>query len=441
MALGSLGASSFATSLLTLIVIVAAAVFVSSATSLGLRGSSFFVLVGGMGTFLPFDLSALGGRMLLMVLGAAAGWMVAMPPWLIRPAIPQERAVVAAQRRLAAMRDASASDDHESARLKMIEALHRSNRSLAEAGPRAPAAGRLRRLHADLRRLFRIGTGGGVVDAEEWARVCELSEQITRSPARIWSPRSTDDSELLIAPPPSVWSSAALFVMLRSVVVVTASMSIAALIGLSRPYWAAIAGVAVIQGSSTQLTLRRGDQRSVETVVGVGTAALLILVHPGPGAIVAAVVVLQLLVELFVVDHYAASVAFITPLALLLAQIGQPTAGPWTLTGDRLAETLIGCAVAALAGIAVLPHAATSRLPAAIERTRQAEAALSAVLDAPAIDRIALLAARQRLSAAISALAQVEASASGELAVPWDAATSPDRSSLLVEATTVSADA
>ncbi|GAA3313018.1 hypothetical protein GCM10020331_002180 [Ectobacillus funiculus] len=54
---------------------------------------------------------------------------------------------------------------------------------------------------------------------------------------------------------------------------------------------------------------------------------------------------LQFVVELIIVRNYAFAVVFITPLALIIAESGQPNMPVSTLIGARLLDTLLGSAI------------------------------------------------------------------------------------------------
>ena len=63
--------------------------------------------------------------------------------------------------------------------------------------------------------------------------------------------------------------------------------------------------------------------------------------------------------------HYGLAVAFLTSLPLLLIHLAGATASGAALAGDRLLDTVIGCAVGLLAAVLLWPGAARNRLPAA----------------------------------------------------------------------------
>lgn len=132
---------------------------------------------------------------------------------------------------------------------------------------------------------------------------------------------------------------------LRFFLAVTASGSIALAAGIGHPYWAMVAAAAplTVRGLSHQLL--RGAHRMLGTIVGLATAAPLLLLEMSPVLIVLTVVVLQIVIELLVGRNYGLALLFITPMALLMGQLG--SSRPATdLLLDRGVETAVGVAVA-----------------------------------------------------------------------------------------------
>ena len=114
--------------------------------------------------------------------------------------------------------------------------------------------------------------------------------------------------------------------------------------GLGHPYWAMIASVVPLSLPGLRHQLTRAVHRVVGTVVGLVTAAVLLSLHLPVPATVLVVAALQATTELLVTRHYGLSLVFITPLALLVAQLGHPQPVPGLLV-SRLVETALGVAV------------------------------------------------------------------------------------------------
>ena len=131
---------------------------------------------------------------------------------------------------------------------------------------------------------------------------------------------------------------------LRYTVAALAAGLLGLLSGLPFPYWAQVAAVAPLAPLGYSAQVERGLQRVVGTTLGIVTTAFLLSFPAEPWQLVVWVVLLQFLAELYVLRNYAMALLFITPLALLMVQLGHPEpAGP--MLRARVLETAIGVAV------------------------------------------------------------------------------------------------
>lgn len=153
---------------------------------------------------------------------------------------------------------------------------------------------------------------------------------------------------------------------------VLAAGSLATVVGLGHNYWAMVAAVAPLTGPSLAQRVHKGVHRILGTFAGVGTTALLLFWHPQPWAMVLMVIFMQFMAEMLVIRHYAAALMFITPMALIMAELGKPS-DPGPLLADRAFQTLIG-AVVGLALVYAM-HRRTLRKQAAGRRLRGRETA------------------------------------------------------------------
>lgn len=119
--------------------------------------------------------------------------------------------------------------------------------------------------------------------------------------------------------------------------------SLAALIGLDHPLWAAMGALAALQGLNYRNTVQRGIQRLIGNVGGAMIAAALLALDPGYWPVVAAAVLFQTLTELTVTRNYGLASVGVTTMALLLTGLGQH-AGPG-LAVNRVVDTVIGVVV------------------------------------------------------------------------------------------------
>jgi uncharacterized membrane protein YccC len=369
---------------------------------------------------------------------------------LIRPDVPQRVAVAAAFDALAALLRAPV-EAGGPARHAAAVRLRLAGDQLVAAGPRSRDADRLRHLHGHARRVFLLAAGlaegscgrhadaaSGIAAELRNGRRAELRNG-RRAALRTGGPAPagtlTDDlGRELAAAAAAVGSdvdshagehftassrwhlgphSLAVPAAIRVFVAAIAAAAVASAVGLPRAYWAPAAAVAVLQATSSRLTLSRAAHRVGGTLAGVVLAAGVFALHPSPVGIVVAVGVLQFLVEVCIARVYAVGVTFLTPLALLIAESGDPRMPLDALLTDRLAETVLGSAIGIVAALTVLPRAATGRLPAAISRTRAAERELQRLLDAG--DAHGVGRARGDLVLALTSLAEAIRNAKGEL--------------------------
>lgn len=136
------------------------------------------------------------------------------------------------------------------------------------------------------------------------------------------------------------------FVIFDSTVIglfVGASLLLAQLLQLDKPYWVPVSCLAVIQGMSVRAAWTRQLHRILGTAIGLLVAWGAALTLTDPWAIAVAIVLLTFLIETAVVRHYGFATIFITPLTILLAEaatLGSANVG--ALIAARFVDTLIG---------------------------------------------------------------------------------------------------
>lgn len=140
--------------------------------------------------------------------------------------------------------------------------------------------------------------------------------------------------------------------LIRYVLACSIAGAIATGLGWAHPYWAMVAAVVVLAGPDFRSRITRGTHRVIGTLLGAVIAALVLSFHPQGVAAVLVIVVLQIVTELFVGRNYTLALLFITPLALMMGQLIQPTP-IGQLLRDRLLETLLGAAIAMVVLVAV----------------------------------------------------------------------------------------
>jgi uncharacterized membrane protein YccC len=128
---------------------------------------------------------------------------------------------------------------------------------------------------------------------------------------------------------------------------------------LQRSYWVPLT-VAIVLKPDYGSVFARALQRGIGTVVGaVAGAVLLVLFH---GAwLLLPFGVLAALLPYGRDRNYGLMATFLTPLVVVLVDILTPVG--WQLAGERLIDTLIGCAIVVVVGFAPWPMAWYAHLP------------------------------------------------------------------------------
>ncbi|RZL61080.1 MAG: hypothetical protein EOP29_31000, partial [Rhodococcus sp. (in: high G+C Gram-positive bacteria)] len=128
--------------------------------------------------------------------------------------------------------------------------------------------------------------------------------------------------------------------------------------GLSRPDWAILGAVLVLQqGPDRVHGTYRGMQRLGGTLAGVVLFSAIYLSPLTGLAVIVVLMVLQFAIEISVARNYGLAVTFITPLALLMGTISHPGAPLGGIVVDRVVETAVGVALAFAALWLLLPGA------------------------------------------------------------------------------------
>ncbi len=200
---------------------------------------------------------------------------------------------------------------------------------------------------------------------------------------------------------------------------IRAALAIAAgyLVAVSLPwgshdYWILLTIVVVLRGSLAQ-TLERRNHRVAGTLLGCIFAVGLLAAHPGPLQLLAAMTVAQAIAHGFAVRRYLITAVAATVLGLVQAHMLNTGASTTFALVERVADTLIGAAIA-WAFCYVLPSWERTQLPALVARTLAAQARharlalglgqLHAVDTAPELDwRLARREAYDSLSALVQA--------------------------------------
>jgi uncharacterized membrane protein YccC len=327
-------------------VLVAAAAAATAVWRLGPPGPLGAVLVGGGASALGTTPGQLGPHLLAAAGGVLLSWLVCMLPWLWDPHGPERRAVAAAEAAVAAAERGTLRSTRPDPAAHAVRVAHAAVADGSRRGGARPRTALAARLLGIEERFFRALPHGDVPLTP--ARLERVAEPLGR---RRW------------------WSAPWLPGALRVGVAAAVAGLLAVALGLSSSYWASTSAVAVLLGADVRATRARAAHRIVGTLLGIGIAAGLLAVGLPVGVQVLLVGLLQMTVELLIASQYVLAVSAITPLALLLVHVGNPARPVPELIGTRLAETLVGIAVALAAGFLLFRRAASRRLPAAVSAT------------------------------------------------------------------------
>lgn len=129
------------------------------------------------------------------------------------------------------------------------------------------------------------------------------------------------------------------------------SLLLGHLLELNNPYWIPISCIAVMQGATALHIWRRGFYRILGTVLGMGLCWIILTTIKHPFLICLAIVVLQFIIESTITRNYTLAVFFITPMTILLLEVGSQIAqNPTELISSRLIDVLIGSVIGAIGG-------------------------------------------------------------------------------------------
>ncbi|WP_229704949.1 FUSC family protein [Williamsia phyllosphaerae] len=322
------------------VVIAGLAVYAGNALRLGPPGPLFVVLTGGIAATV-----ARHGVAPLVLIGCtaagAAGSLVAgMSPALLGRSRPQLASVDAA---IAAIDDYIDADAPRSSPLRHGASGHLLHAWSVLHDAAETDSALAQQLWASHERLHRGSTP--MTDATAGTFPTPL-------------PRPTVRQRLRASAHPR--SHAAIAAM-RVMVAAAAAGGLSVALGLTRPDWAIVAVVLVLQlGPDRIRGALRGAHRLAGTAVGLVLFALLHAAQPTTIALIGILAVLSFTIEITVVSNYGLAATAITPLALLMSATGPAI---WEPARDRLIETALGVVlgVAALWIVDARAHRRTTR--------------------------------------------------------------------------------
>lgn len=347
-----------------LVIIATIAAFVCHAIRIGQPGAYMFALACAAGTSVPVAHMTFYEVGALVLTGGVVSWVVHMAAALFWPRGPERLAVVTASRAVAHFADiiGTGTEAEYQARHEAALALHDAWAVLVtyqspDVRPDATLS-QLLALNRELHLVFAACVNGidssGADKSLLARRASALGHQAQSSiDSGALSPQADfplgrlGSSELIVES--LEWGSSALKVALRVGIAVTLAGASGAVLGLERAYWAMAAAVLVLhQGLAWQLTLKRGVERTLGTLLGLCVAGAMLAIHPAGAWLVLTMMSLQFCVEMLVTRNYALAVVFVTSIALLVASGGQRIAEPGAILLARGLDTAIGCGIGLL---------------------------------------------------------------------------------------------
>jgi hypothetical protein len=325
---------------LVLGVLAAAATAATAIWRIGPPGPLMVVLVAGSASSLGAAAAALAGHVAAAAGGAALSWLVVMLAWLWDPAGPERRALEAAEAAVTAAQRRGLGPVRPGSVARAVRVAH-----VAVAGGSRRAPSLLLRLR-DLETQFMRSLPPVEAAPGSGATISVPPGRAPRRRAPLWVPTAA-----------------------RIGIGATTAGTLATLLDLPSPFWAATTAVAVLLGTDARHTRARSLHRVTGTLLGTGIAGVLFWLDLPLPVTVAVVGVLLVCVELSIATQYVLAVALITPAALLLVHIGTPATSGTELIAVRLSETLVGIAVGLAAGLLLFPHTGSRRLPGAVAAT------------------------------------------------------------------------
>lgn len=362
-----------------------AAVWLCNSLAVGPPGAYVFVVgcaagVGTSATHLPPWVLGL-----LVLAGAAVGWLVQMSGAVTGFRGPERRAVLAASQAVADYIRVAGSAQQRAARQRAGAALYRSWTVLVAYQPvPVPASSVVHALRDANRALHMVFTdtvadvSRGVLPAPDAAEQALRIGRLEPGPAIT----SRDKGRIpLLNPPARTVLGRAVSpgshirnIMVRVAIGVPLAGSLATLLNIGHSYWAMAAAVLVLhEGADRSRTLRRGSELLLGTWAGLGLAGAIMLMHPHGLWLALLLGVLQFCIAIAAPRSYTLAAIFITATALTVASGAHSADIGWLLL-SRGCDVLVGCAVGVAVYLVAARYQESDRLPEAIARTLDAVA-------------------------------------------------------------------
>ncbi len=213
------------------------------------------------------------------------------------------------------------------------------------------------------RRILMRRQAGRLIEATDAALPERGLRRAPRDPQRpplrsgLWTLRNALGADSLVPP-----------TALRLGFAVAFALALGHALDVPRPYWIPLTVAAVMQGETLLTAASRAIERAAGTLIGILVAAGVVAAEPSRWWIVAGIGAFLFLAQMTIASSYVVAVVFITPMTLLLLEVGAPGSLTDGLVEWRLIDTLIGCLIAILAGRLLWPSRGRSALDRALVR-------------------------------------------------------------------------
>ncbi|WP_300393802.1 FUSC family protein [uncultured Psychrobacter sp.] len=184
--------------------------------------------------------------------------------------------------------------------------------------------------------LMVLGSGFALIMALLYSLFLLATRKRTNLPAQSYQPETISESIMVAS-----------FVSL--------SLSIALVLAMPYPYWAAVSCFIIIQGIHLRTMWIKQFHRLLGTLIGIGVAAWMMSWQLTLWQVAAAILMLMLCIESLVDRHYGLAVIFITPLTVLIAEYGSGLPPSQQLYQEviqaRMLDTALGCIIGLIGGM------------------------------------------------------------------------------------------
>ena len=186
--------------------------------------------------------------------------------------------------------------------------------------------------------LVMLGSGFALIMALLYSLFLLATRKRTNLPAQSYQPETVSESIMVAG-----------FVSL--------ALSIALVLAMPYPYWAAVSCFIIIQGIHLRTMWIKQFHRLLGTLIGMGVAAWMLSWQLTLWQVAAAILVLMLCIESLVDRHYGLAVIFITPLTVFIAEYGSGLPPSQQLYQEviqaRMLDTALGCIIGLIGGMAM----------------------------------------------------------------------------------------